>query len=45
MGVHPCMGNLGDAYDFPLAESFYGSLECGLIGVGCQSPVLNAGSA
>jgi putative transposase len=31
MGVRPCMGTVGDAYDNAMAESFFASLECELI--------------
>lgn len=31
MGVRPSMGMVGDAYDNPMAESFFASLECELI--------------
>jgi putative transposase len=31
MGVRPSMGNVGDAYDNAMAESFFASLECELI--------------
>jgi putative transposase len=32
MGVHPSMGSVGDAYDNAMAESFFGTLECELLG-------------
>ena len=32
MGVRPSMGSVGDAYDNAMAESFFASLECELIG-------------
>ena len=31
MGVRPSMGNVGDAYDNAMAESFFATLECELI--------------
>ena len=31
MGLHPSMGDVGDAYDNAIAESFFASLECELI--------------
>ncbi len=31
LGVRPSMGNIGDAYDNAMAESFFASLECELI--------------
>jgi putative transposase len=32
LGVRPSMGSVGDAYDNAMAESFFASLECELIG-------------
>ena len=32
MGVRPSMGSVGDAYDSAMAESFFASLACDLIG-------------
>ena len=32
MGVRPSMGSVGDAYDNAMAESFFGTLECELLG-------------
>lgn len=31
MGVRPSTGTVGDAYDNAMAESFFASLECGLL--------------
>ena len=31
MGVRPCMGSVGDAYDNAMAESFFATLECEFI--------------
>ena len=30
-GVRPSMGSVGDAYDNAMAESFFATLECGLL--------------
>lgn len=32
MGVRPSMGSVGDAYDNAMCESFFGTLECELLG-------------